>query len=95
MNFLGVGTLEMLLIAAVAFLVVGPARLTEGMRSAGRMLRQLRQERDQLTGLLMDATGARTPEPPARPPGAVPRDANQNGGEPSEAPSDGPRDTPA
>ena len=55
MNFLGIGGLELVLIAIVAFLVVGPKRLSEGARTAAKVLRELRRQRDELTGMVREA----------------------------------------
>lgn len=55
MNFLGIGGLELLLIAIVAFVVLGPKRLSEGARTAAKVLRELRRQRDELTGMVREA----------------------------------------
>ena len=55
MNFLGIGGLELVLIGIVAFLVVGPKRLSEGARTAAKMLGELRRQRDELTGMVREA----------------------------------------
>ena len=55
MNFLGIGGLELLLIAIVGFLVLGPKRLSEGARTAAKVLRELRRQRDELTGMVREA----------------------------------------
>ncbi len=55
MNFLGIGGLELVLIGIVAFLVLGPRRLSEGARTAAKMLRELRRQRDELTGMVREA----------------------------------------
>jgi len=72
MNFLGVGIIELMLIAAVALVVVGPSRFAEGMRAAGKVLRTLREERDQLVSMLDGTSGSNNRESPA-PSGAVGR----------------------
>ena len=55
MNFLGIGGLELVLIGIVAFLVLGPKRLSEGARTAAKMLSELRRQRDELTGMVREA----------------------------------------
>ena len=55
MNFLGIGGLELLLIAIVGFVVLGPKRLSEGARTAGKVLRELRRQRDELTDMVREA----------------------------------------
>lgn len=44
-----------MLIGIVAFLVVGPKRLSEGARTAAKVLRELRRQRDELTGMVREA----------------------------------------
>ena len=41
MNFLGVGPLELLILAVIALLVVGPKGMTDLGRKAGRIIRQI------------------------------------------------------
>ena len=55
MNFLGIGGLELLLIAIVGFVVLGPKRLSEGARTAAKVLRELRRQRDELTDMVREA----------------------------------------
>ena len=55
MNFLGIGGLELVLIGIVGFLVLGPKRLSEGARTAAKMLNELRRQRDELTGMVREA----------------------------------------
>jgi Tat protein translocase TatB subunit len=50
MNFLGIGTWEILLILFVAFLVVGPQRLPEVAVSLARAIRWLRRYASQVIG---------------------------------------------
>lgn len=92
MNFLGVGIIELMLIAAVALVVVGPSRFTEGMRAAGNVLRKLRAERDQLASMLDNTFESNNRESPS-PPGAVGRkntDPEQESpGQPRKDQSDG------
>ncbi len=49
MNFLGIGAGELLLIMIIAAMVVGPERMVELSRSAGRLLGKLRRETDAIT----------------------------------------------
>ncbi|MBI5567514.1 MAG: twin-arginine translocase subunit TatB [Chloroflexi bacterium] len=49
MEIFGVGPFELVLIALVAFIVLGPERIPGAMRWLGRMVRQLRQMSQQLT----------------------------------------------
>ena len=43
MNFMGIGSMELVVILLVAFLVVGPGRSIEMARRAGKMLGDLRR----------------------------------------------------
>ncbi len=49
MEIFGVGPLELVLIALVAFIVLGPERIPSAMRWLGRTVRQLQQMSHQLT----------------------------------------------
>lgn len=49
---MGIGFGEMIVIALVAIFVVGPDRLPGAARSAGRLVRQLRQLRQDFTTAL-------------------------------------------
>lgn len=49
MNFLGIGVGELLLIMIIAAMVVGPERMVQLSRSAGRLLGKLRRETDAIT----------------------------------------------
>lgn len=44
MDLFGIGPLELLLILVVALLVLGPARMVQAARGAGKTLRKVRQE---------------------------------------------------
>lgn len=49
MEIFGVGPFELVLIALVAFIVLGPERIPSAMRWLGRLVRQVRQMSQQLT----------------------------------------------
>ncbi|MBI2965966.1 MAG: twin-arginine translocase TatA/TatE family subunit [Chloroflexi bacterium] len=53
MNFFGIGGLEMLVIALVAFLVLGPRKMADAGKSAAKILSELRKQRDELTAAIM------------------------------------------
>ena len=53
MNFFGVGGFEIIVVAGLAFLLLGPKKMIETSRSAGKILRDLRNERDKLTKMVM------------------------------------------
>lgn len=50
MNFIGIGPLEMGIIAVVALLIFGPGKLPEVMGQAGKMVRDFRKMSAELTG---------------------------------------------
>ena len=52
MNFLGIGPLELIIVALVAFIFLGPARMMEGARSLGKVLREIRHTTSDLPSLL-------------------------------------------
>tara|TARA_B100001750_G_C15464570_1_gene576243 strand:+ start:169 stop:486 length:318 start_codon:yes stop_codon:yes gene_type:complete len=54
MNFLGVGSLELLLIMIIGVTVVGPKRLILGIRSVKKILTQLKEQRDYLSEIILD-----------------------------------------
>jgi Sec-independent protein translocase protein TatA len=98
-NFLGIGGLEVLVIALVAFLVLGPKRMAEAGKTAAKVLSQLRKQRDELTSALLEEPGKETPgdDFPGYPGGAslrepVGRPPAPASGDPSEA---GPEQDPA
>lgn len=53
MNFFGIGGLEIIVIAGLAFFLLGPKKMIETSRSAGKLLRELRTERDKFTRMVM------------------------------------------
>ncbi|MEE8363663.1 MAG: twin-arginine translocase TatA/TatE family subunit [Dehalococcoidia bacterium] len=69
MNFLGVGTMELIVVLGLALLILGPKRMIEASRSAGKLMRDLRRQRDEFTGLVMsqfedeDEPAPAAPEP--------------------------------
>jgi Sec-independent protein translocase protein TatA len=53
MNFLGIGGLELIVIVGLAFFVLGPKKMIETSRSAGKLIRELKEERDKFTKMVM------------------------------------------
>jgi sec-independent protein translocase protein TatB len=51
-NFLNVGTWELMFILIIAILVVGPERMVEMARSFGRLSRQLRKMSNEFTNTI-------------------------------------------
>ena len=86
MNFLGMGGFELVVIAGLAFFLLGPKKMIEVSRNAGKIIRDLKNERDKLTRMVMQefdleaekpgaATSASTNE--AVPDGAISRTREQ------------------
>ena len=55
MNFLGIGSLELIVIFIIGLLVVGPVRLVEGVRTARKYMTELRRQREELTQMVEEA----------------------------------------
>ena len=53
MNFLGIGGFELIIIAGLAFFLLGPKKMIETSRSAGKLIRELKAERDKFTDMIM------------------------------------------
>ncbi len=88
MNFLGVGPLELVIVAVLAYFLLGPKKMAEAGKSMGRIFRELRQQRDEFTSMLMDSVDIedkpKRPSAPSAPAGAVaqsgdPGDPNESG----------------
>ena len=73
MNFLGIGSMELLVILLVAFLVVGPGRSIEMARRTGKVLGDLRRGFSEVTDAISVEERQRThsqqplPGVPSRP----------------------------
>ena len=52
MNFLGIGPTEFLIVALVAFIFLGPARMVEVARSLGKVVQEIRRTTSDLPRLL-------------------------------------------
>ena len=71
MNFLGMGPLELVVIAVLAFIVLGPERMIDAGRMLGKAAREVKRLTDELPKLSLDdideaATG-RAGRGPAKP----------------------------
>lgn len=89
MNFFGIGGFELIVIAGLAFFLLGPKRMIEASRDAGKIIRELKAERDKFTKMVMQeyedidesiktesdstTTGASDAGPDVAPVGAVSR----------------------
>ena len=54
MNILGMGTMEVLVVLVVGFIVLGPQRMVEAARVLGKASRELRRMAEELPGLTLD-----------------------------------------
>jgi Sec-independent protein translocase protein TatA len=52
-NFFGIGGFELIIIAGLAFFLLGPKKMIETSRSAGKLIRELKAERDKFTNMIM------------------------------------------
>lgn len=55
MNIFGIGGLELLLLAAIAYFVLGPKRLLEGIREGRKLYSSLRRQRLELQSMITEA----------------------------------------
>lgn len=84
MNVFGIGSLEFLVIALVAFLVLGPRKMAEAGKTVAKIMSELRKQRDELTSAILE-------EPHDQPrPGRTEISAKDKaGGAAAKRPSDG------
>jgi Tat protein translocase TatB subunit len=54
MDLMGIGPPELLVVMVIALLILGPQRLARTARSAGKMVREMRQLGGEFTRALMD-----------------------------------------
>jgi Sec-independent protein translocase protein TatA len=99
MNFLGIGPMELLVVVVIAYFLLGPKKMASSWKSMGKVLRELREQRDEFTSLLMGSTDLTDrderrppnqpkPAPPPPPPeGAISRDGEDAA---AAVPVDGP-----
>lgn len=76
MNFLGIGTLELLVVFLVAFLALGPGKSIEMARTTGKILRDLRRTFDEVTSAVNLEGDDRRSSPNRRPPSSSSSDAS-------------------
>ena len=62
MNFFGIGSLEIIIILVVAFLVLGPTRLVGVARGLGKIVRELRNATGQMTRIMEEEDQERPPK---------------------------------
>ncbi|MEK7848682.1 MAG: twin-arginine translocase TatA/TatE family subunit [Chloroflexota bacterium] len=56
MDFMGIGFGELIVIMAIALLILGPQRLARTARSAGKMVREVKEMGGEFTRSLLDET---------------------------------------
>ncbi len=61
MSFLGMGTLEILIVVLVAFLFLGPERMAGAARTLGRMVGEARRMTADLPELILDESDSAQP----------------------------------
>ena len=66
MSFFGVGSIELLFVGLIAFLVLGPTRLTELAKNLGKVMREVRRATSQFTSLMDEDPPKKPPVPPER-----------------------------
>lgn len=64
MSFLGMGTTEILVIALIAFILLGPQRMIEMAKMAGKASREIRKTIDELPSLDLDLYSTSDGAPP-------------------------------
>ncbi len=93
MNFLGVGPMELIIVAVLAYLLLGPKKMGEAGKSVGRILRELRQQREEFTSMLMESVDLEDeperPSAPSAPVGAVPQSGDPGDSGESDDEADG------
>jgi Sec-independent protein translocase protein TatA len=85
-NFLGIGGFELIIIAGLALFLLGPKKMIETSRNAGKLIRELKTERDKFTNMIMSEFDD-ADDNPARPPqGSVATDSTPDPEATSEPP---------
>ena len=83
MNIMGVGPIELLVVFVIAFLVLGPDRMSSTARSLGKIVRDLRQQTSGLPRTLdefLDQPEDQAPDPAAKGPKApTPKEPQASG----------------
>lgn len=65
MSFLGMGTLEILVIVFIAFIFLGPERMVEAARFLGKAVREVRRMASELPEVSLDEDEAQQSQKPA------------------------------
>ena len=61
MNILGMGPLEILVIALIAFILLGPQRMVDAARLMGKATKEVRRMTDELPKIVLDEEQDRPP----------------------------------
>ena len=62
MNFMGIGPMEIMVVAILAFFLLGPKKMAEAGKTFGKVLRELREQRDEFTSLIMERADISDPD---------------------------------
>ena len=62
MNIMGIGPMEIMVVAILAFFLLGPKKMAEAGKTFGKVLRELREQRDEFTSLIMESTDISDPD---------------------------------
>ena len=62
MNFMGIGPMEIMVVAILAFFLLGPKKMAEAGKTFGKVLRELREQRDEFTSLIMESADISDPD---------------------------------
>ena len=91
MNFLGVGPMELVIVATLAYFLLGPKKMGEAGKAIGKILRELREQRDEFTSMLMESVDIEDkPKPPVVP--STPVGAVAQSGDPGDPDESGHKD---
>tara|TARA_Y100000758_G_C15653826_1_gene275646 strand:+ start:211 stop:459 length:249 start_codon:yes stop_codon:yes gene_type:complete len=55
-NILGIGAFEILVIFLVAFLILGPEKMSEFSKKFAKFVKKIREEKDELTSIIDEST---------------------------------------
>lgn len=93
MNFLGMGPLEVLVIALIAFILLGPQRMVDAARLLGKTTKEVRRMTDELPKIMLDEEQGQTAQASSASPAAQgSQEPNKNAGDSDteEVVADGP-----
>ena len=85
MNFLGIGGFELVIIAVLALFLLGPKKMIQTSRDAGKLIRELKTERDKFTNMIMTEFDDADDKPARSFEGSASRGSTADPEDPSEA----------